>query len=184
MKRFVIPTVILIGMCLAPVSVATAAEKRVLSGTVLTGSVLWPEEAACEKALDCRAWLQSSCNPALAGHDLALMASIEDVSALADAGAVAVFRYASKIPDGLPWVVPQWNGAVIQFWDGACAEIPGSGWSATLCYQVDGRDCASPTLRIPVSARWMTVAGTYAGNPPTVWTLTPVKRRPSPGGPR
>ena len=175
MKRFVIPAVILIAACLAPGSSAVAAQGRALSGTVITGSAEWPDYGPlCEKAPDCQAWLQSDCSRVLAGREPALMTSIVDVRALGPGVTRASLGYGSMVPSGLPWVVPQWTGVVVEFWDQGCREISDTYWSASLCVAAERDDCRSPILAIPTAARWITVGGLYAGNPPTWWTLTPL----------
>src|SRR5688500_13131207 len=60
---------------------------RIVGGPDTTGS------APCGLAPDCVAWLQSGCNPALAGRDPALHTSIVDVSDLADGTTRRVLEY-------------------------------------------------------------------------------------------
>lgn len=171
MKRFVIPTVMFLALSLATVPGAAADEDAGHSGTILSGSAVWPSQPGCGSAPDCVAWLQSGCSAALAGRDPALMTSIEDVTALAETSSVALINYTAVIPDTPTWVVPRWSGVVVQFWDRGCAEIPDAGIVSS-CNQLADETCTSAPFSIPDAARWITIGGTAAGNSPTVWALT------------
>ena len=163
------------GLVLSP---ARAEEPPLRSGTILGGTGVktgggdpWEPPAAqrsgCEHALECLAWLQSGCNPALTGHDPVLTASIVDVGDLAD----------GRTSRGLNMVaprVPPWGlfpGVVIQHWREDCSEIADAKvhtlGSDTPC-RWDGHSRCQ--FRIPADARWMTVSG-YVTTARLDWTL-------------
>ena len=133
----------------------------VRSGTILSGDTafLESEVGACQMATDCRAWLESGCDPALANRNPALMASIVDVGDLADGRTPRVFEYTVAKPAGL-----RWGGNVIQFWRQDCTQIRGRLW-----HPWEQRRYGDTF--IPVSAEWMTVSST-PDNAHIVWTLT------------
>lgn len=158
-----------VGPALSPVR-AEGAPLR--SGTILSGTGLdfgggepWEnpatERSGCQYAMDCLAWLHSGCNPALAGHDPALTASIVDVGDLAD-GRTRRSLHVS-IPPFPRW--PLWPGAVLQLWRQDCTEIhdPSIGADSTC----EWNDCQ---FLIPTRARWMTVSG-LATTEQLSWTL-------------
>jgi hypothetical protein len=149
------------------------------SGTIVGGTGLrtgggqpWENPAAqrsgCEYAAECLAWLQSGCNPALAGHDPVVNASIVDVSELADGeSARSLQMVAPSVP---PWGL--WPGAVIQLWRQDCTEIPDEKRHGI------GSDAACPRyagcrFEIPTSAKWMTISG-YVTTVQLSWTLSSV----------
>ena len=177
--RRIILVAILIGLLVVPVKGATADEEAVRSGTLLAGPVSglgggYPR--GCDMTPDCRAWLASHCDPALAGRDPAMEASIEDLGDLADTTTQAAFEYAPGAA----------ASAIVQFWDQECIE------TGTRIQAQAGR----VLLTIPLLARWMTVTG-YTYNPwatwpplPNVsgpltleWTLTAYQRSESPSAP-
>ncbi len=152
------------------------------NGVELGGGEPWEQPAAersgCEYAVDCVAWLQSGCNPALAGHDPVMTASIVDVADLADGSTRRTLRMeAPHIP---PWGV--FPGVVIQSWRQDCTEIPDtkrhSLGSDAACddgppgHWPSGRpevtDC---TLHIPAEATWMTLSA-YVTTVRLSWTLS------------
>lgn len=156
MKRFpAILITVLLAVTLVPTSSAIARESG-LSGTIVLGHSGLHHEVliGCEMAPDCRAWLASDCDPDLTGRDPAVGASIEDVSKL---------RSRTR-----NWVVEHADGAAawaeVELWRSDCTEIRGAGWGS-------GR-CATCTLHIPASAKWMTVTG-YTYNPWAVWLPIP-----------
>lgn len=168
-----------IGLLIASWGTVEAGPKPVRSGTIvggigleLAGGQPWEQPAAersgCEYAPDCLAWLQSGCNPALAGQNPALTASIVDVGDLAGRRTQRSLRMAAPSipPSGL------WPGAVIQLWRQDCTEIPGtkqhSIGSDSKCEWQEAVQCS---VRIPTGARWMTVSG-YATTAQLTWTLT------------
>jgi hypothetical protein len=145
-----------------------AARKAVRFGTIVggTGVIFAGEQPAgerwgCEYAAECRTWLQSSCNPALAGHNPVLTASIVDVGALAD----------GRTPRSFRWRAPSLvhPGAVIQFWRQNCTEIPGTERHTHNPYKNRCGTCAP--FAIPRGATWMTVSGNWTTTHLT-WTLS------------
>ena len=167
--------VVLVGLGLIIGSVATAAAppsaagpKPLRSGTIVggTGVIVAGDQPAgerwgCEYTADCQAWLQSGCQPALAGREPALTASIVDVGALAD----------GRTRRSFAWHAPSWvhPGAVIEFWRKDCTEIANVERHTHNPYLNRCGTCEP--LRIPRGAKWMTVSGNWT----TVqlsWTLT------------
>jgi hypothetical protein len=145
------------------------------AGVELAGGQPWEQPAAersgCEYAVDCLAWAQSGCSPALAGHDPALTASIVDVRSLADGRTPRVLRMtAPTIP---PWGL--YPGVVIQFWRQDCTEIPEaklhSLGSSSTCEGHVGSGFGSCTFRITAGATWMTLSG-YATTAHLSWALS------------
>lgn len=154
MRRMILVTA-LSALILMPAPSATADDRPVRSGTIVTGYWwgLLGEPGTCGTAPDCRVWVDGGCQEALTGRDPAVMSSIEDVAALADRRP----RWRFEFEPG--WTENQ-GAAVIQFWRAGCSEITQSRWSSEVC------GCRSGFLRIPTSARWMTVTGVQ-GHPPT-----------------
>lgn len=145
------------------------------TGLELAGGQPWENPAAersgCQYAVDCLTWLQSGCNPALAGRDPALTASIVDVRKLADGRTRRSFQtVAPAIP---PWGL--WPGAVIQLWRQNCTEIHGAKrhtiGSDSKCDWHPYPSLQCEAFRIPTGTRWMTVSG-YATTVHLSWTLT------------
>lgn len=153
-----ISAIMVAALMVAPLPSASAGEKTVRSGTIVTGgSILWyfvgDQLDGCEMAPDCRVWLETGCDPALTGRDVGLTASIEDVADLADGRSRWRVEIVSR--------QPQAAMAEIQFWGQDCAEIRRSRWRSGGCDLADRSEdyCRSGLLRIPASARWMTVTG-------------------------
>lgn len=147
---------------------SAAGAKTLRSGTIQggTGVIFAGEQPAgerwgCEYSGDCRAWLQSSCNPALAGHDPSLTASIVAVGALADGRTRRSFQWR-----GGGKVHP---GAVIQFWQKDCTEAPNSLRHTHNPYSNSCGTCEP--FRIPRGATWMTVSANWTTVQLT-WTLS------------
>ena len=132
------------------------------------------QRSGCEYAAECLAWKQSGCNPALAGHNPVLTASIVDVGDLADGStARSLLMVAPSIP---PWGL--YPGADIQFWQRDCTEIHdarrhsiGEGSSATCDWPSGVHRGGRCTFEIPTGAKWMTLSG-YATTVQLAWTLT------------
>jgi hypothetical protein len=134
----------------------------------------------CEKAPDCRAWVQSGCKPALAGRDPALLSSIEDVAGLADGRTMRFFSYDTD-PMGLTGPLGlrvgriglRWGHIDIQFWRQGCTEIRSLRWDLYQSWRfgVECPPCSSATFQIPASAKWMTVTSSQ-DNVNVDWTLT------------
>lgn len=153
MRRMILVAT-LIALIPMPAQSASADNQPARSGTIVSGSFSgfgggYPR--GCEMTADCRAWLASGCDPALAGRDPALEASIEDVADLAHPATLWIFEHA---PGAAAY-------ATVEFWQQDCTEI--------------GRtrsEGGSVFLGIPASARWMTVTG-YTYNPWAVWPPLP-----------
>ena len=157
-----------------PMPGTAAAPQR--SGTII-GSGDISGNLPCGLAPDCAAWLQSGCDPALAGHDPAWLTSIVDVSDLADGTTRRVLSTRRTL-----WR----SGVYIQLWRGNCDEIgecastrwspstePWRDWDRPLgCHRAEippSRWAWGDPLIIPRRARWMTISASSAVN--TVWTL-------------
>lgn len=157
MKRFLtILMTALIALPVTPAHSATVKEEPARSGTIVAGLSGLHHDVliGCEMALDCRAWLDSDCDPDLTGRDPALFASILDVAGLAARNQAWIFEHA---PGAAAY-------ADVQFWRNDCTEIKRARWGS-------GR-CARCSLHIPASAKWMTVTG-YNYNPWAVWLPIP-----------
>ena len=158
---------------------AVRAAEPVRSGTITGWGYTWPamfsgEVRNCQwdevpefwgsLNPECRAWLDSGCNPALAGREPALTASIQDVSDIADGATTRTFEWGATDDSG---------GVVVQLWNGNCAEITGTEWRSL---DRQGVYCCSwiqhktTTLVIPRDARWMTVTTNDTAN--LRWTLS------------
>lgn len=160
-------------VCSAAIGAAqpsAAGPKPLRFGTIEGGTGAW-RESGCAHAADCQAWLLSRCNPALAGIEPAVTASIVDVGSLANGRTRrTLYTTAPKIP---PWGL--WPNVVVQFWRQSCTEIdiptfdtPGSG---TRCRYDPFPAIRCEGLRIPRGAKWMTLSGTLTTAHLT-WTLT------------
>jgi hypothetical protein len=139
----------------------------VRSGTILSGDAWFVESkvGACQMAPDCRAWLETDCNAALAERDPAVMASIVRVDDLADGRTPRGFDFKLAKPAGL-----RWGGIVLQFWREDCTQIRGSLWRSWQEGRY-GNSQRGPSPVVPVSAEWMTVSSA-PDNPHIEWTLT------------
>ena len=137
---------------------SSSAQQSVRSGTIAsgTGVIVHGNQPAgerwgCEYNVDCLAWLQSDCNPALGGRDFAVSASIVDVSALADGRTRRSFRWTS------PSLVHP--GAVVQFWRENCTELPEEERHTWNPYTNTCGTCEP--FRIPPGTKWMTVSANW-----------------------
>jgi hypothetical protein len=143
------------------------AEQPTRSGTITAGvggtqrGIGWPGQAVegeCQLVPDCQAWLWSGCDPALAGREPAVMASIVDVSALADG------RTGRSIAlGGVGW---HWGNVLVQFW----RETPdNSPYSWFGCDEIQGTRFVTGNTGvfgprnwvIPETAKWMTVTTSF-----------------------
>lgn len=131
------------------------------TGVIFAGRQPAGERWGCEYTAECRTWLQSGCNPALAGHDPVLTASIVNVRALAD----------GRTPRSFRWRAPSLvhPGAVIQFWRHNCTEISDAERHTHNPYRNKCGTCER--FAIPRGATWMTVSGNWTTAHLT-WTLT------------
>lgn len=103
---------------------------------------------------ECLAWLHSGCNPALAGRNPAVTASIENVGKLAGGTKPRHFNWSAISYPG--WGIG--GGVVVQFWRKDCTGIRASTWRSVEWYGPGRWDTRhSTTFRIPADAAWMTV---------------------------
>lgn len=146
------------------------------TGVELAGGQPWENSAAersgCEYAAECLAWLQGGCNPALAGVEPMLTASIVDVRDLSDGRTGRTLDMAA--PSIPPWGL--YPGVVVQFWQRDCTEIADTrrhsiGSASTCAYPRGVTRGGRCTFHIPSGARWMTLSG-YATTVNLSWTLT------------
>jgi hypothetical protein len=137
-------------------------------GVIFAGEQPAGERSGCKYAAECLAWVRSGCNPALAGHDPVLTASIVEIGDLADGRTRRTFS--TSVPP-----IPLYPGAVIQFWRGNCTEIPAAKrhtiGSTSTCAWAPYPNLRCPGLVIPRGATWMTVSG-YWTTAHLEWTLT------------
>ena len=147
---------------------AVRAEEPVRSGMIVSGTGSSPANfwvrgmEGCVGAPTCSAWLQSGCEPALAGPDPALHASIVDVAELA--GTERDF----DVRGGLGI---NWGQVIVQFWtDGS--ENPMAALYCEELFAAESRwDCAHGCMvRIPAGAKFMTVSS-GPDNTNIHWTL-------------
>jgi hypothetical protein len=142
----------------SPAEAATLRSGKILGGyIVLSGqNHLGP---GCALTPDCRVWLESKCDPALAGLDPALYTSIVNVQSLAGS---TVLRKVTLHRDSTS-VVPNYGGLTVQFWSSACRPT-----SSSLIQVVHGKP--APRFRVPRGTKWMTVASFDAIS--VSWTLS------------
>ena len=158
--RTLLAAVVLATVLLTTVATPSrAANRPLLSGRIVNGmwsrGNLGPVDTHCGTVADCAAWLKSGCSPVLAGRDVALGASIENVSHLAGGSRWRRFAATSSF---------RWGTIKVQFWSGDCTEI-GGGFS---CVRVG---CEIQLMLIPRAAVWMSVVPS-GDNANTTWTLT------------
>lgn len=110
---------------------------------------------------ECAAWLQSGSNPALAGRNPAVTASIENVAEFADGTTPRHFDWRAI---GYPGFGIG-GGVVVQLWRKDCTEIRSSKWRSAEWYG-PGRwsNRSSTTFPIPSDAKWMTVTTNDTAN--------------------
>ena len=178
MRRFV--SLAVVATLAVGLPAAVRANEPVRSGTITGWGVTWPamfsgeartcpwDEWTFELGLrganpECRLWLESDCDPALAGREPAVTASIQEVSDLADGRTTRTFEWDAMENHG---------GVVVQLWNADCTEIPGSEWRSV---NRQNRCCTwTNELRtsfvIPSRATWLTV--TTNDTVRVQWTLT------------
>jgi hypothetical protein len=168
-RAWLLPAVgLVLAMAVALPEQAQAAPER--SGDIVTGlggtqrAIGWPGYAVqgeCEAAADCLAWLESGCDPALAGREPAVMASIVDVAELADGETPRRFELSGSGQQGL-----RWGQVLVQFWRTAppnmypwfnCNEIQGTRFLTGY----EGSYGRPPTRIVPLGAKWMTVTSNF-----------------------
>lgn len=123
----------------------------------------------CVGAPTCSAWLQSGCDPALAGVDPAMQAAIVDVGALADNRERTLALHPEVVIFGARYTV--------QFWINSDDPLSGSWCKEILDLRFQSWDCSASStgrecrFRIPAHAKWMTITSSPE-NAVTSWTLT------------
>ena len=136
----------------APISPADA-RRPIRSGAVSGGPITTGPDASCDFAADCRAWLESGCNPALTGLDPAVHTSIVNVAGLAGRRTERLFVVRPGTVSGVPAGLVI-GGFVIQFWSSDCTEVifhaNHPDFYKYFYINTQGR------FRIPAHARWMT----------------------------
>ena len=177
MRVWAAAIVAVVAVTIAASPSSAAPPQPVRSGTITGWGSTWPAMFSGE-AWDCQSngwtvganpecflWLKSGCNPALAGRNPAVTASIVDINKLADGTTPRVFewRAISSPAFGI-------GGVVVQLWRKNCTEIPSSTWRA-LDRHGPGSWTVRPstTFAIPSSAVWMTV--TTNDTAKLKWTL-------------
>lgn len=159
------------------------ADEPLRSGTITGWGYTWPamhsgEVRNCQwdevpnllgsLNAECRVWLDSGCDPHLAGREPAVTASIQEVSDLADGVTSRTFEW-----DAAGTREADLGGVVVQLWTGDCTEVRGSEWRSLdrlgqfCCTWIQHK---STTLVIPPTARWMTV--TTNDTVGVEWTLS------------
>ena len=177
MRRIVV-LLVSIGLLVASLGSVAAEPEPLRSGTIEGGTGVntvgeppGGNRWGCQYAVDCQAWLHSGCDPALAGHDPALAASIVDVGALAD----------GRTRRSLSWQAPAkvHPGVMLQFWRQDCTASSNAGWhsvdpDSSTCESRPGWPDANARckpLLIPRGTKWMTVSA-YWTTAHLTWTLS------------
>lgn len=157
---------------------SAAGPKPLRSGTIAVGTGVntlgeppGGNRWGCEYAVDCRAWLDSGCNPALAGRDPVLSASIVDVATLAD----------GRTSRSFSWETPAnvHAGVMLQFWQQGCTASANTEWHSvnsrtSRCESRPGwpdPNAQCKPLVIPRGAKWMTVSA-YWTTAHLTWNVT------------
>jgi hypothetical protein len=141
----------LVGIVLTAAAARPAEAAPVRSGTILGGwfpfaVVLAPGGTPeCSWNVDCLAWMASGCEPALAGRDPGVFASIVDVRDIAGS---RKRRSLTIVPKGAEIM---WGGVGVEFWTRACTEIDLDPW-------IPPGFTYTASFRIPKAAAWMTVS--------------------------
>jgi hypothetical protein len=165
---------VLIGALMAGLAPTVQAQgKPIRSGSIVVGTgssqraLGWPGEAVdgeCQMVPDCLAWLETGCDPALAGREPAVTASIVDVSKLADG------RTPRSIT--LSGVGLHWGEVLVQFW----RSTPGNRYPWFDCQEIEGSSFLTGYPRhneprsIPLGSTWMTIT-TNVDNTTVTWAL-------------
>ena len=143
---------------------STQAQGALRSGTILAVSAdtsdvtwIWPWKG-CGGSLECWGWVQSYCDPALAGRDVAVMSSIEPVSDMAN-GLTRKLRFRS--PAGLSS-----GRLIVEFWTSNCGFLPVNAGEGHIDCSVE-----CPDFTIPDRAHWMTITS-KPGNANINWDLS------------
>lgn len=102
---------------------AQAHGRPILSGTIASGIVTTGPALECGLQPDCLPWLQSGCDPALAGRDPAALTAIVNVAGLADGTTPRTLVIRPSSPQGRIL-----GGAFVQFWRRDCTEVRSATW--------------------------------------------------------
>jgi hypothetical protein len=164
---------------------ASAARSGTITSGVLTTSPAW----GCGAQPECLPWLESGCNPALAGRDPAWMSSIVSVAEMADGSTPRTIVIRRGSPTGR-----YFGGAYVQFWRRDCTEVTWTSWhsfwdcgarpsryrpnalrprcDATWTADPIGSRLVSVRTRFPIprGVAWMTVSANDNVN--LVWTIS------------
>jgi hypothetical protein len=122
-----------------------------------------PTYGDCQAVADCRAWMESGCDPVLATRAPApaVTASIVDVANLADGHTPRVIELSPSGDLGL-----RWGQVVVQFWRG-CSEVYEA---RMLTGYEDAQRRPRRAWAVPLGANWMTITSNV-DNINVGWTL-------------
>lgn len=122
--RLVAVLAVLIGaLTMAAAPPAPAREQPPLSGTIISGVLTTGPAVECGLQPDCLPWLQSGCQPALAGSDPAWLTAIVDVTRRADGRTRQTLVIRTGPPHGRIL-----GGVFVQFWRSDCTEVRSASW--------------------------------------------------------
>lgn len=155
-KRTFITGMILASSFLVLIPSVSQAGPPVRQGSIV-GS---PQFADCEFSPNCKVFIASGCNAALASADNGVASSIVNIQDIA--GSQRSFRLLLGSPTGVVWSVA--SGVAIQFWSGTCARVTPSPLIPLI------KPGQTLTVIIPSGARWMVVTAGSGFN--FTWTLT------------
>ena len=165
MRTLLAATVAVAAMTMTAAPSLAARQEPVRSGTILGWGATWPamfngDAKDCQWSEwdaggnpECLVWLKSGCNPALAGREPAVTASIVDVADLADGTTPRAFQWRAISYPG--WGIG--DGVVVQLWRKDCTEIHSSKWRSTDWSGPSRANRASTSFAIPPAAKWLTV---------------------------
>ena len=151
------------------------ADQPVRSGTIHGGVGETPISPwvrgmeGCVGAPTCSAWLQSGCDPALAGVDPTLQAAVVDIGDLADNSERTLALRDDVVVFGARYTV--------QFWINSDNPMRGYWCEEILDLRFRSWDCARSStgfecpFRIPPHAKWMTITASPEAAQMS-WTLT------------
>lgn len=159
-------TISLVMMLPSPASASPLRSGSIISGTGQSPANFWVRGMeGCVGAPACSAWLQSACQPALAGQNPALHASIVDVGDLAD-------NTTSRVLDVRSGIGINWGGFIVQFWTETKIPDPWQYCDEVTRSRLNSWECgALCTFRIPRDAKWMTITS-KPDNTNIDWTLS------------
>ena len=112
----------------------------------------WDLEGVRGANPECRVWLDSGCDPDLAGREPAVTASIVEISDLADGTTTRTFEWGTdQLVEG-----DDHGGVVVQMWTADCREVLEGHWRS-VNRSWYGKHFPGTTFRIPRDVTWMTV---------------------------